>query len=184
MNVSARIRMDHSGNDFTEKLYASTNTLMTEGGSPNGFYGITRSVDKQMYGDMLLNINKELTDELAIQFNGGVSFSDMRSDAFLNRGPIVYGLEIAEGINEPVGIPPNVFNVFHLSDSQTLREQNGWREKTNSAFASAELGFRNTYYLTLTGGRNDWPSQLAGPNSANRSFFYLQWEDRRCSLRL
>lgn len=169
MNVSARIRMDHSGNDFTEKLYASTNTLMTEG-SPNGFYGITRSVDKQMYGDMLLNINKELTDELAIQFNGGVSFSDMRSDAFLNRGPIVYGLEIAEGINEPVGIP-NVFNVFHLSDSQTLREQNGWREKTNSAFASAELGFRNTYYLTLT-GRNDWPSQLAGPNSANRSFFY------------
>ncbi|MDE5725336.1 MAG: SusC/RagA family protein, partial [Duncaniella sp.] len=29
----------------------------------------------------------------------------------------------------------------------------------------------NTYYLTLT-GRNDWPSQLAGPNSHNSSFFY------------
>ncbi len=169
MNVSARIRKDQSGNDYTEKLYASTNTLMTEG-SPNGFYGITRTVDKQMYGDLLLNIDKELTDELTFQFNGGVSFSDIRSDAFVNKGPIAYGLEIAEGINEPVGIP-NVFNVFQLSDSQTLREQNGWREKTNSAFASVELGFRNAYYLTLT-GRNDWPSQLAGPNSVNRSFFY------------
>ncbi|WP_294082714.1 SusC/RagA family TonB-linked outer membrane protein [Proteiniphilum sp. UBA5384] len=169
INISARIRMDHSGNDYTEKLYASTNTLMTEG-SPNGFYGFTRSVDKQMYGDILLNINKELRDELTFQFNGGVSFSDMRSDAFLNRGPIAYGLGVAEGVNEPVGIP-NVFNIFQLSDTQTLREQNGWREKTNSIFGSAELGYKSTYYLTLT-GRNDWPSQLAGPNSKSRSFFY------------
>lgn len=169
VNVSARLRMDHSGNDYTEKLYASTNTLMTEG-SPNGLFGITRSVDKQLYGDLLLNINRDLTDELTFHFNGGGSFSDTRSDSFLNKGPIAYGLEIAEGVNEPMGIP-NVFNVFQLSDSQTAREQIGWRERTNSVFASAELGYRNAYYLTLT-GRNDWPSQLAGPNSANRSFFY------------
>jgi hypothetical protein len=52
-----------------------------------------------------------------------------------------------------------------------MREQIGWRERTNSLFASAELGYRNAYYLTVT-GRNDWPSQLAGPNSVNSSFFY------------
>lgn len=49
--------------------------------------------------------------------------------------------------------------------------QNGWREQTQSVFASAELGYKSTYYLTLT-GRNDWPSQLAGPNSTSKSFFY------------
>ena len=160
MNVSARIRKDHSGNDYTEKLYASTNTLMTVG-SPNGLYGITRTVDDQMYGDLLLNIDKELTDELSFQFNGGVSFSDIRSDAFVNKGPICLRAGDSEGINEPVGIP-NVFNVFQLSDSQTLREQNGWRKKP-TALRSVELGFRNAYYLTLTGGTtgpHNWRAQL------------------------
>lgn len=49
--------------------------------------------------------------------------------------------------------------------------QEGWREQTQAIFASAELGYKNTYYLTVT-GRNDWPSQLAGPKSVNKSFFY------------
>lgn len=33
------------------------------------------------------------------------------------------------------------------------------------------MGYKGAYYLTLT-GRNDWPSQLAGPNSTQSSFFY------------
>ena len=49
--------------------------------------------------------------------------------------------------------------------------QSGWREQTQSIYASAEVGYQSTYYLTLT-GRNDWPSQLAGRNSVNKSFFY------------
>ena len=169
LSLSGRIRIDNSSNDYTEKIYASTNTLLTEG-SPNGLYGITRMLDKQMYGDFLVSINKNLTSDLSFNFNGGVSFSDLRSDSFKNKGPIAYGLEVADGVTEPMGIP-NVFNVFQLSDSQTEKEQIGWREKTNSIFASAELGYKNTYYLTLT-GRNDWPSQLAGPKSTAKSFFY------------
>ncbi len=49
--------------------------------------------------------------------------------------------------------------------------QRGWHEQTQSLYASADIGYKSTYYLTLT-GRNDWPSQLAGPNSKNSSFFY------------
>lgn len=169
LSISSRFRLDNSSNDYTEKLYASTNTLLTEG-SPNGLYGITRFLDRQMYGDFLVNINKGLTSDLTFDFNGGASFSDLRSDSFKNKGPIAYGLEIADEVNEPMGIP-NVFNVYQLSDSQTLREQEGWRERTNSIFASAELGYKGAYYLTLT-GRSDWPSQLAGPKSTNKSFLY------------
>lgn len=169
LKLSTRIRIDNTSNDYTEKLYASTNTLLTEG-SPNGFYGITRMVDKQTYGDFLVSIDKYLTPDISFNFNGGVSFSDLKSDSFINKGPIAYGLEIADGVSEPMGVP-NVFNVFQLSDSQTLREQEGWQERTNAIFASAEFGYKNAYYLTLT-GRNDWPSQLAGPKSTAKSFFY------------
>ena len=169
LNLSARIRIDNSSKDFTEKRYASTNTLLTEG-SPNGFYGITRFLDKQIYGDFLASIDKNITPDLSFNFNGGVSFSDLKSDSFKNEGPIAYGLEIADGVKEPNGVP-NVFNVYQLSDSQTVREQEGWQERTNSIFGSAEFGYKSTYYLTLT-GRSDWPSQLAGPKSNAKSFFY------------
>ena len=65
----------------------------------------------------------------------------------------------------------NFFAIQNLSASKTQRMQEGWREQTQAIFASAELGYKNTYYLTVT-GRNDWPSQLAGPKSVNKSFFY------------
>lgn len=60
---------------------------------------------------------------------------------------------------------------MNLSQSMTTRTQTGWREQTQSVFASAEVGFKGAYYLTLT-GRSDWPSQLAGPNSNQKAFFY------------
>ncbi|MEG0788819.1 MAG: SusC/RagA family TonB-linked outer membrane protein [Alistipes sp.] len=170
LNVSGRIRIDNTVNDFSEKLYATTNTLLTED-SPNGLYGITRTKDKQTYGDVLVNINKTFGEDWSLHANIGASFSDMRSDAMKVRGPINYGLAIVEGgLTEPKGIP-NVFNLYNLSNSKTVREQMGYHDQTQSVFASVEVGYKNTYFLTVT-GRNDWPSQLAGPQSVKRSFFY------------
>lgn len=80
----------------------------------------------------------------------GASITDMRNDLFSNRGPIA-----ADNI-------PNVFNVFAIDQDAMVKKQSGWREQTQSIYASAEVGFKNAYYLTLT-CRNDWPSQLAGP---------------------
>lgn len=159
LNASGRIRIDNSDNKYTEKLYASSNTTLTDG-SENGFYAIARTEDKQMYGDLLVSMNKMfMEDQLSLQANVGVSISDQRQDVIENRGPIM-----ENGI-------PNVFNVFQLDNTKTKRSQSGWREQTQSIFASVELGYKSTYYLTVT-GRNDWPSQLAGPQSINSSFFY------------
>lgn len=165
LSVSGRIRIDNSVNDYTEKLYASTNTQLTEL-SDRGLYGVTITRDEQVYGDALLNINKTFNDDWSLQANVGASFSDMRSLANKTRGPIADGS--VEG--EKPGVA-NVFNVMNLSNKKTQREQQGWREQTQSIFASAEIGYKGTYYLTLT-GRNDWPSQLAGPKSSKKSFFY------------
>ena len=166
LNVSGRIRVDNSSNDYTEKFYASTFTQLTEG-SKNGLYGITKTKDKQVYGDVLVNINKTFGEDWSLQANAGASISDMRYDAMKVRGPIPDG-----EITDEKPLLANVFNVQNLSNtSKTKRLQEGWREQTQSIFASVAIGFKNTYFLTLT-GRNDWPSQLAGEHSVKSSFFY------------
>ena len=166
LNVSGRLCIDNSNNDYTEKFYASTFTQLTEG-SKNGLYGITKTKDKQVYGDVLVNINKTFGEDWSLQANAGASISDMRYDAMKVRGPIPDG-----EITDEKPLLANVFSVQNLSNtSKTKRLQEGWREQTQSIFASVEIGFKNTYFLTLT-GRNDWPSQLAGEHSVKSSFFY------------
>lgn len=165
MTLSGRVKVDNSENKFTEKFYATTNTQLTEY-SHNGLYGQEESQDKQFYADVLLDINK-IWNNWSIHANVGASISDMRSDAFLLRGPIADGeVDPTESKNIP-----NVFNVFAISQSKSVKKRAGWREQTQAVYASAEIGFKNAYYLTLT-GRNDWPSQLAGPRSNQKGFFY------------
>lgn len=173
LTLSGRLQLDNTINDFTDKRYASTNLLHTEG-SDNGYYGVERTKDRQVYGDVLASFTKRYGD-FSVQANAGASFTDLKSDAMRVEGPIAYGLLIGydekqNPIYEPNNIP-NIFNIQQLSNSKTMRKQSGWREQTQSVFFSGELGYKDTYFLTVT-GRNDWPSQLAGPNSVSKSFFY------------
>ena len=157
LKLSGRIRVDNSVTKYTEKFYATTFTELTED-SNNGLFGIEQYEDKQVYADALLDINKTWED-WSLHANLGASITDMRNDLFSNRGPIA-----SDNI-------PNVFNVFAIDQDAMVKKQSGWREQTQSVYASAEIGFKSAYYLTLT-GRNDWPSQLAGPRSVSSSFFY------------
>ena len=109
LSISGRVRLDNSNNDYTEKFSASTNTQLTEM-SARGLYGITKSNDKQLYADFLLNINKQFGTTWNLQANIGASFTDMRSDAMKVRGPIADGS--TEG--EIVGMT-NVFNIQNQS---------------------------------------------------------------------
>lgn len=165
LSVSGRVRMDNSVNDYREKFYAGTNTLLTEM-SNRGLYGTMKTFDKQMYADFLVNISKTFGEKWNLQANIGGSIIDMRSDALEVRGPIA-----DETFQDEKPGLTNGFFVQNLSAKNTKRMEDGWHEQTQSVFASVELGYKSTYYLTLT-GRNDWPSQLAGPNSKNNSFFY------------
>lgn len=157
LNVAGRVRLDNSYNTYTQKYYASTIETIAEG--KNGFYGVTNTRDKQTYADLLLNINKTFGEDWSLTANIGASYSDNRSEALGVSGPIA-----ANGL-------PNFFTVAQLDKDTGKREETGYREQTQSIFASAEVGYKSTYYLTLT-GRNDWPSQLAGPNSKQASFLY------------
>lgn len=155
LNISGRVRVDNSSTKYEQKLYASSNTTLTEG-SAQRFYAISKPDETQVYADALANINKRLGD-YSIVVNIGASIVDNKYDELSYRGPIR-----ANGI-------PNVFNVFDLDNTQKKARQDEWEEQTQSIFASAEVGWKSMLYLTLT-GRNDWASQLA--NSSSTCFFY------------
>lgn len=98
LTLSGRVRVDNSNNVYTEKFFATTTIQLTEG-SNNGLYAIEKSEDKQVYADALLDFNKSWED-WSVHANLGASISDMRYDAFKNRGPIA-----SDNV-------PNVFNLF------------------------------------------------------------------------
>ena len=163
LNVAGRVRIDNANSLYTQKLYASSNTTITDGGK-NGHYTEQREYDTQTYADVMVNINKTFGDDWSLQANVGASINNVKTDLLSYRGPI-----------QENGLP-NVFNVFDLDDSKKRAEKSGWQEQTQSIFASVEVGWKQMLYLTVT-GRNDWASQFA--ESPESSFFYpsvgLSW---------
>ena len=163
LNVAGRVRLDNSNSLYTQKLYASSNTTITDGGK-NGHYTEARAYDTQTYADLMVNINKTFGEDWSLNANIGASINNIKTDELSYRGPI-----------QENGLP-NVFNVFDLDDTKKRAEKTGWHDQTQSIFASVEVGWKQMLYLTVT-GRNDWASQLA--NSPESSFFYpsvgLSW---------
>lgn len=163
LNVSGRARIDNTNSVYTQKLYASSNTTITEGSSQGHYTEITNA-DEQIYADVMANVNKTFGEEWSLVANVGASINDVRSRELSYRGPI-----------RDSGVP-NLFTVFDLDREKSRAQKWGWQEQTQSLFGSVEVGWKQMLYLTLT-GRNDWASQLAG--SPQKSFFYpsvgLSW---------
>lgn len=163
LNVAGRVRTDFSATKSTERLFASTNTTLTDG-SDTGFYGYTTYRDRQTYADLLVNINKTFAEEISLTANIGASVSDLYQDHLQIRGPLVSSDKDDSAI-------PNKFNVMQIDRSKMKPYEGSFQEQTQSVFASAEVGYKGAYYLTLT-GRYDKPSQLAGALSTKSGFFY------------
>lgn len=163
LSISGRVRIDNANNLFTQKLFASSNATITEGGK-NGHYTEARTNDTQTYADLMVNIDKTFAQEYSIVANIGASINYIASDELRYGGPI-----------QDNGLA-NVFNVFDLDDVKKRATKSGWHDETQSVFGSLEFGWKKSLFLTVT-GRNDWASQLAGSNQS--SFFYpsagLSW---------
>jgi len=156
LSFTARGRLDNVHGRFTEKLYASTNTTITDG-SPNGLFGIQELQNKRIYGDITANINKTF-NTVTLQSNLGAILQRDLERGFPIRGPL---------LDNAI---PNKFDITQIDDrkKEPLIDRT---QETQSVFGSLELGYKNIYFLTAT-GRNDWPSQLAGAKSSQKSFFY------------
>lgn len=153
--MAGRVRIDNTHSEYEGKLYASSSNTLTDGSS-QGHYTVNNGQYSQTYADVLVNINKRIQD-FTIVANIGASYSGVTSKELGYAGPI-----------RETGIP-NLFNVYDLDNAKKRATQVGWREATESIFASAEVGWKSMLYLTVT-GRNDWASQLT--HSPQASFFY------------
>lgn len=165
LTLSGRVRIDESRENSTKKNYASTNTQLTER-SEYGLYGEKVVESSQKYADAMLRVNRDFGTDWNLSAFVGASIEDTRSDLNGITGPIRDG-----SIEGETALIPNVFNILQISNTMSKREVSGIREQMQAVFGSAEVGYKNAYYLTAT-LRTDWPSQLAGPESTKKSFTY------------
>ena len=165
LNVAGRVKVDNASNIYTQKLFATTEPTISEGGS-NGHYTEARTEDAQVYADIIANINKTFGEDWSLVANIGASINNIKTNTLTYGGPIQ-----EDGL-------ANVFNVFDLDNVKSRASKSGWNDETQSVFASIEVGWKKMLYLTVT-GRNDWASQLAGSSSEKSGFFYpsigLSW---------
>lgn len=151
LDITGRVNLDNSDYRNRKEMYAST--LKTFCGVNGGLEDAMRQ-ERSLYADVLANIDK--------------SFGDFRLTA--NVGASIYHTSMQQMLIAGDLIIPNFFQINNVNFSANYKPSpEGYDDEIQSLFASAELSWRNQYYLTLT-GRNDWDSKLAFSNQ--KSYFY------------
>ena len=152
-NIQLRGNIDKSYDNFDQKIYASTQGTLSH---PNGRYSVNKGNGTLLYGDILLNIKKQLADKLS--FNATLGAAHNQNNAY----NLIVDSGTAGGLNFA-----NEFSIQNIKNpTQGTLTESLSRVKTNSVFASGQLGYDNFLYFDVT-GRNDWTSSLPG-----KSFFY------------
>lgn len=152
INLTARVKLDDNTTIGEKKYDASTSGLFA---SPAGAYYRATAGTKQLYADVLLNINKNLTHTLNLNANIGSSYLDTKYDAQSYGGNLLS--------------VPNLFSFTNVNQSLATVTQDGYHDQAQAVFGSAELSYKNEVFVDLT-GRNDWSSALV--NTTAGSIFY------------
>ncbi|MGE7776934.1 SusC/RagA family TonB-linked outer membrane protein [Chitinophaga sp. NPDC101104] len=160
LSVQARGNFDRSYDQFELKANASTDTRIA---AARGRYTLEREFNTQMYGDLMLNFNKDLTKDLKLSGLVGGSITDYKlRDRTLNDA----GIGSANGL-----LYPNIFQLANIDPASITVQQGLERKQVQALFASANLGYKDYLFLDLT-GRNDWSSTFAFTPTMNKGYFY------------
>ena len=149
LTLKGNVATDWTHQDIQLKEHAETSPSF---GSYGGYYRINKNDYKTLYGDVLLNIDKKLNEDFAVQANVGYS---IRKETALNSAVSTSG-----GLTD--------LNHFHLNYSAGTK---GASESETSllkqaVFATASVSYQNWAYLEGT-IRNEKTSTLNG-----QSFWY------------
>ncbi len=154
LSLQTRGTYDQTLLDFDKRIYATTEaTLAPE----NGRYIFSNQDVRQLYGDVIANINKQV-DKFSISANIGTSTTRTTTEIFNADSGTNGGLQFA-----------NVFSIqnFNASPGAAI-SQSSLEKRINSVFASTTLGYNEMIFLDVT-ARNDWSSSLPAENN---SYFY------------
>ncbi|RZK92650.1 MAG: SusC/RagA family TonB-linked outer membrane protein [Pedobacter sp.] len=122
-------------------------------GTPFGSYTENGFTVNENNTDATLNLNKQLNSDFSLE---GLLGSNIRSRYIEQNDQSAPRLAVA--------------GLYSLSNSRDplISSNNYSKLKSYSAYASAQVGFRNYLFANIT-ARNDWSSTLA---AQNRSYFY------------
>ena len=173
LSLQARGTADYVSDKYKQKMYASTaadiaGTYYPQGseiGYANGRYVDLNHSELLIYGDIMALFNKSWYDW---SLNGalGASINNTRVNTLRldsKTASLYY---------------PNIFTVTNIvmSSNAYIDESIEQQREMQSVFATAQLSWKESVYLDVT-GRNDWSSTLTF--TANQSFFYpsvgLSW---------
>jgi TonB-linked SusC/RagA family outer membrane protein len=163
LNVTARGTINKRWDKWQRKVYAGTQGVIsgeTIAGvlNDNGRYQREDGESTALYGDLLINGNKQF-DDWNLTFTAGTSINDARESGWqLDQRRLAIA---------------NTFllsNIYRNSPITTLRETANKRQ-VQSLFGSANIGYREKVYVDLT-ARNDWSSTLAFTPNMTKGYFY------------
>lgn len=143
INISGRVKYDGSNSVNEKKYSASTSGLFA---SDAGAYYKADNDLTQLYGDVMLSVNKYIND-FSVTATVGASIND-----------VVYHYSTLGG--NLAGVP-NMFNFTNLNMGAARVKQNSYHDQTQAMFATAQVGYKSMVYLDGS-FRCDWPSAMAG----------------------
>jgi TonB-linked SusC/RagA family outer membrane protein len=154
LNLQGRVSLDKADQTSDQELYAGSTTLLS---GMTGNYNYTSSGSNQVYSDLLLNFNKDLSHDFNINGTLGASIQDNQFSSL--------------GFGGHLGNIDNYFNVSNLilTNGNPFTQTNKNENQTQSVFASVDFNYKKYLFLDIT-GRTDWTSTL-GYTTGN-SFFY------------
>ncbi|MCF3112182.1 SusC/RagA family TonB-linked outer membrane protein [Niabella sp. CC-SYL272] len=167
LSLSARGTMNRIWNKFERKVYAGTQGVISGQTSvdlpvDNGRYLRDESNGVNKYGDILLIGNKDLNENLTLNFTAGASINDLTNNG--------WSLDARKLVAANAFLMDGIFR--GEKNSIASLTENYSRVQKQGVFGSANLGFKEMAYLDLT-ARNDWSSSLAyTPNEKSGYFYY------------
>lgn len=157
LKIRTRGNMDYSSDLVRQQFYATTAPALA---GANGRYIEANYEETLFYGDVMA-----LFDRQTEQFSWHAAWGASVTDRTLNS--LRYDSKTASLRF------PNVFNIANIvmSNSAYIDQQIDARRQKQSAFLTAQLGYRERLFLDIS-LRNDWSSTLAYTSHEHSGFFY------------
>lgn len=147
-NLSAKATVSRDFYNYNYEYILPSGSLYV----PNGQYAAIKADNSETNGLVSLNYNGKVSDDFTISALAGG-----------NQQKSVYNQLATNGKNFTI---PYFYSTTNLSTLSTVPQNN--HTAINSVFGSADFGFRNYAFLTVT-GRKDWFSTLSPKDN---SLFY------------
>ncbi len=153
-NISATYRASYRSTSFNRvEFFNGYKTEVVYWDSPFDYvssYEVGNTNSRNLYADLLVNFNYELTKDITLKANVGNNVTNAEFNSLSVKGEKL--------------VIPGLYNISNITGN-ALPSDFKSRQRSYSYFANVDLGYKDYLYLNLT-ARKDWTSVIKKP------FFY------------